>query len=421
MKERGEIVHMETQELREIVNPVFNTAKSCVQLVAASGDKDAQKLLEELHFEPFGSKVSARPVPQEMVERVKRLFPAYSVLVESRFQTMNRMIESRKETQIVDLPCGYTSRGIRLSREGRIYFGFDLPAVIDAIRPAVEHIIGKNDRITYHAADATNYDSLESPFSEANRNFLITTEGLLMYFSQPELEEVFRNIRRLLKKFGGSWITADRAYFLHDSEVISASLNHDAQMTAMFEAVTSKAAGSTADVKLNDNVFFDPDDEKVKSFISRMGFDVKEIPMVDYLPETFGFVSGDADGAVREVFRKMFFWELTVKEESSESFVEEKPFSVSMSVSGTTLKGSVTGRMDTLTAPELLKKFQEVTDPIDAIEMDVSDMAYISSAGLRVLLIMYKSLRDKSKFKLNGVRKEIQEILETTGFDQFFL
>ena len=412
---------METQELREIVNPVFNTAKSCVQLVAASGDKDAQRLLEELHFGTFGSQMSKKPVPQEMVERVKRLFPAYSVLVESRFQTMNRMIESRKETQIVDLPCGYTSRGIRLSREGRIYFGFDLPAVIDAIRPAVEHIIGKNDRITYHAADATNYDSLESPFSEANRNFLITTEGLLMYFSQPELEEVFRNIRRLLKKYGGSWITADRAYFLHDSEVISASLNHDAEMTAMFEAVTSKAAGSTADVKLNDNVFFDPDDEKVKSFISRMGFDVKEIPMVDYLPETFGFVSGDADGAVREVFRKMFFWELTVKEESSESFVEEKPFSVSMSVSGTTLKGSVTGRMDTLTAPELLKKFQEVTDPIDAIEMDVSDMAYISSAGLRVLLIMYKSLRDKSKFKLNGVRKEIQEILETTGFDQFFL
>jgi anti-anti-sigma factor len=70
---------------------------------------------------------------------------------------------------------------------------------------------------------------------------------------------------------------------------------------------------------------------------------------------------------------------------------------------------------------ELLKKFQEFTNQIDAIDMDVSDMAYVSSAGLRVLLIMYKSLRDKSKFKLNGVRKEIQEILETTGFDQFFL
>ena len=76
---------METQELREIVNPVFNTAKSCVQLVAASGDKDAQRLLEELKFEPFGSQVSKRTVPQEIVDQVKRMFPAYTVLTESRF------------------------------------------------------------------------------------------------------------------------------------------------------------------------------------------------------------------------------------------------------------------------------------------------------------------------------------------------
>ena len=68
-----------------------------------------------------------------------------------------------------------------------------------------------------------------------------------------------------------------------------------------------------------------------------------------------------------------------------------------------------------------LKKFQEITDPVDAIEVDVSDMAYVSSAGLRVLLIMYKSLSDKGRFKLSGVRKEVQEILETTGFDQFFM
>ena len=39
------------QELREIVNPVFNTAKACVQLVAGAGDEDSQKLLEILGFD----------------------------------------------------------------------------------------------------------------------------------------------------------------------------------------------------------------------------------------------------------------------------------------------------------------------------------------------------------------------------------
>lgn len=412
---------MNTQELREVVNPVFNTAKSCVQLVAASGDQDAQKLLEALHFEPFGSQRSKRPIPPEMVEQIKRLFPAYAVLIESRFQTMNRLIESRKSSQIVDLPCGYTSRGIRMSRQGRIYFGFDLPAVIDAILPATESIIGADDRIAYHAVDATNYDSLEAPFSPSNHDFLITTEGLLMYFSQSELEEVFRNIHRLLQKYGGSWVTADRAYFLHDRDVTFAALNHDARLTAMYEAVTKKAAGTTADVAFYDSVFFDPDDEKVKAFISSMGFQLKEISMGDYLPEQLGSVSGDADAEVRKVFGNMYFWELTVKAQTKKLREEEKPFSVRTAVEGTTLHVSVAGRMDTLTAPELLKQFSEVKDPIEAIEVDVTDMVYVSSAGLRVLLMMYKSLKDKSGFRMTGVSDGVREILETTGFDQFFI
>jgi anti-anti-sigma factor len=48
-------------------------------------------------------------------------------------------------------------------------------------------------------------------------------------------------------------------------------------------------------------------------------------------------------------------------------------------------------------------------------------MPYISSAGLRVLLMMYKSLDDKDNFELTGVSDEVREILETTGFDQFLL
>ncbi|MBR3642388.1 MAG: STAS domain-containing protein, partial [Parasporobacterium sp.] len=50
-----------------------------------------------------------------------------------------------------------------------------------------------------------------------------------------------------------------------------------------------------------------------------------------------------------------------------------------------------------------------------------SRMAYVSSAGLRVLLMMYKSLEDKDRFELNGVNDAVREILETTGFDQFLL
>lgn len=161
---------MNEQDLREIVNPVFNTAKSCVQLVAATGEEDAQRLVEALGFEPFGSQMGSKPVPKEVHERVKRLFPAYSILVESRFQCMNRLIERMHDRMIVDLPCGYTSRGIRLSRQGRKYVGCDLPAVIDAIGPAVESIIGASEEVTYHSVDATNYESLKAAITGSSQS-----------------------------------------------------------------------------------------------------------------------------------------------------------------------------------------------------------------------------------------------------------
>ena len=417
---------MNNQELWEIVNPVFNTAKSCVQLDAAAGDEDSKQLLGTLGFEPFGSQTTKKPVPPEIREQVKRLFPAYMILLETRFQAMNRLIESRKDRQIADLPCGYTARGIRLSRQGRVYCGLDLPAVIDTIGPAVATIIGENSNIRYCAVDATNYDSLKKAFSDGTHNLMFTTEGLLMYFNQSELEEVFSNIYRLLQQYGGSWVLTDRAYFLHDKDVVAASLHHDPQLIGLYSAITNQAAASTADVKFNDNVFFDSDDEKIEAFIRKMGFDLTELCMADYLPDQLGSLGTDQDAndAVRSEFKKMMFWELTVTQTANRQSASpdpDLPFAVESKLENGVFSVSIQGRMDTITSPELLKQFQDAGEGIGSIHVDVSRMAYVSSAGLRVLLIMYKSLADKDNFEMTGVSEDVREILETTGFDQFLL
>ena len=417
---------MNNQELWEIVNPVFNTAKSCVQLDAAAGDEDSKQLLGALGFEPFGSQTTKKPVPPEIREQVKRLFPAYMILLETRFQAMNRLIESRKDRQIADLPCGYTARGIRLSRQGRVYCGLDLPAVIDTIGPAVATIIGENSNIRYCAVDATNYDSLKKAFSDGTHNLMFTTEGLLMYFNQSELEEVFSNIYRLLQQYGGSWVLTDRAYFLHDKDVVAASLHHDPQLIGLYSAITNQAAASTADVKFNDNVFFDSDDEKIKAFIRKMGFDLTELCMADYLPDQLGSLGTDQDAndAVRSEFKKMMFWELTVTQTANRQSASpdpDLPFAVESKLENGVFSVSIQGRMDTITSPELLKQFQDAGEGIGSIHVDVSRMAYVSSAGLRVLLIMYKSLADKDNFEMTGVSEDVREILKTTEFDQFLL
>ncbi len=48
-------------------------------------------------------------------------------------------------------------------------------------------------------------------------------------------------------------------------------------------------------------------------------------------------------------------------------------------------------------------------------------MTYISSAGLRVLLIMRKAVKDQSCFKLFHIQPEVEKILKMTGFDTLLL
>ena len=410
------------------MNPVFNTAKSCVQLDAISGDEESRQLLAILGFDELKSESSRKSIPPELEEQVKRLFPVYAIYTESRFQVVNRLIEANPGRTVVDLPCGYTARGIKMSKSGRTYYGFDLPAVIDVIGPASAQIYGKDDRIHYASVDATNYDSLEKPLKEEQGELLITTEGLLMYFTQYELEGVFSNIHRLLQKHGGSWVLVDRAYFTHDLDIASAIFDNDQQMVSLYANITKRAAGSVADVDFYDNVIFKGEEEEIRAFIRKMGFDIREIPMNSYLPDQLGGLKAvpQAETGVRKVFGDMNFLELTVREDSAETPAEEAeaenlPFAVETELKGGTLYVRIQGRMDTITAPELLKEFQETSGKADRIEMDVRKMSYISSAGLRVLLIMYKSLQDKSRFKMTGISKAVREILEATGFDRFFI
>ena len=76
----------------------------------------------------------------------------------------------------------------------------------------------------------------------------------------------------------------------------------------------------------------------------------------------------------------------------------------------------VSGRLDTTTAPELESSLKESVDSIDELVLDLSDLEYISSAGLRVLLATQKVMNKQGGMKVTGVNEVIMEIFEVTGF-----
>lgn len=86
---------------------------------------------------------------------------------------------------------------------------------------------------------------------------------------------------------------------------------------------------------------------------------------------------------------------------------------------GQTTKIALVGRLDTTTAPQLQEVLIPEFDKSKEIELDLEDLAYISSAGLRVLLISEKTAKKMDgKFIVSNIPDEIMEVLEMTGFSE---
>lgn len=88
--------------------------------------------------------------------------------------------------------------------------------------------------------------------------------------------------------------------------------------------------------------------------------------------------------------------------------------------SGTTVI-SVAGRLDTITAPALDKAIAENFEGTAELVLDLKELQYISSAGLRVLLSAQKKMHGVGSMKLVGVCESVMEVLEMTGFSEILV
>ena len=397
--------------LRSEVNPIFLTAKSCLEISAGYGDANAQKLLAVLGFNTLHSD-SENDLPEEAVNIKKLLRLIVSSIIEMRFESTENYFTHSGLHQLVDLPCGYTSRGLRLAQKGFKYYGCDIPAVIDEFLPVVKTFLSAEDMksIHYSSVDATNYDSLRNALKDSHDGILITTEGMLMFF---------RNIRRLLEEFGGRWITLDRLLSPKTEEIRQTILGNFTGNKVDFV----RESLSARSIDVTDNVMFSDDESQTRKFIHDMGFDLTFEPVKDYLPEKLHSINAlpeEKQQAVRRILEVMYYYVMTPSKTKSSSISNPSgsKFTAQSSMSGGTLRFYISGRLDTISAPKLLDMFRErqKDNKFQAVEINMRDLDYVSSAGLRVLLIMFKEI-PSGGFKMLNIKPAVQEILQTTGFD----
>ena len=90
-------------------------------------------------------------------------------------------------------------------------------------------------------------------------------------------------------------------------------------------------------------------------------------------------------------------------------------------VNGTSMTIAMEGRLDTLTAPELqeaLKQYR-LSDILEIV-VDLEKLEYISSAGLRVLLEAFRSMKQGGKLRVVNANEITRKVFEVTGFQNIF-
>ena len=79
----------------------------------------------------------------------------------------------------------------------------------------------------------------------------------------------------------------------------------------------------------------------------------------------------------------------------------------------------ITGRLDTTTAPNLEATIKELPDDTKELVFDVSQVEYISSAGIRVLLGAYKKMNmNEGIMRIEKANDMVREVFEMTGLSQ---
>ena len=87
-------------------------------------------------------------------------------------------------------------------------------------------------------------------------------------------------------------------------------------------------------------------------------------------------------------------------------------------IEGDKLTVALKGRLDAVTAIEFDKDIAKNLDGVKNLILDLSNLEYIASAGLRILLKLQKKMNTQGDMKIKNVTRDVREVLDMTGFSR---
>ena len=408
------------QDLLERTNPIFNTARMTLLQLAATGHDDAKAVAKKLNLNQENTQDS------KIVKANETELFINSIIMEVRYFTNGKLAKESGFTE-VDLPCGFTPRALEFAKSGKKYVGMDLPATINETEPAIISLLDDEQKklVNFEGVDATNYQSLKFAFDKIDGEVCITTEGLLMYLTDSELDAMCDNIKRILVEHGGYWITLDpeisllyvlivKAFYGEKTREIMNQSKHRMENKSDVEnirnTITISVQGNVQENMMN-----------AMNYITSKGFKLERIPYANHVPEFKSLENADPNiiSQIKEGFKKVCIWKITVDESDNVDVSDAgtESFNANASIDGDRLNLILSGNLDTLSAPKLLANYEKIKKDtaLNSVFIDCSKLNYVSSAGLRVLLIMQDDCEDRVIMK--SCNEKVIEVLSNSNIN----
>ena len=85
---------------------------------------------------------------------------------------------------------------------------------------------------------------------------------------------------------------------------------------------------------------------------------------------------------------------------------------------GEKLTVTLIGKLDAVTAIELDKIMAKELDGVKNLTIDLKDLSYIASAGLRILLKTQKRMNNQGYMFVKNIQREVRTVMDMTGFSR---
>ena len=288
-----------------------------------------------------------------------------SSAIAARYATVSKILEEGIWKNLLDIGCGYSPRFLFCERAGIHYVGMDLPIIAEDLQKFASASEAKHS--VFVGGDATNAATLLRAADMLDGELLVSCEGLLHYMTEDEADHLIGGIQKVLSRHGGAWITSDftsAPFDVHDD--------------------------------LYENALPLWSEDKKLAFLEIHGMMTEKFLASDDAAAMWKMTADPAFVGVQQGVRQL------------------ENLTIDYRLGGTKMFFMIQGRIDSVSAPALLSIYDRVGNEVTSVTIDGTNLAYISSAGLRTLLMMAK----KGPVKIIGATETVKDIMKTTGFDQ---